>query len=167
MQTEYAVGLRLLLTLSGFALLIACVNIANLLLARRAANRSQTVVRLAPGAPRHRLIRQMLTESVLLALVGGRGGSRPSVCWNSRHPATRFPRSTLCSPRCMPFTFRTGLRSTFVAGNWNRVRDCASLQGVEQAALKTSTFFLVALAIEVRLGMAVRPNDTLDLVLES
>ncbi len=61
---------------------------------------------------------------------------------------------------------RTGLRST-VAGNRNRVRDCASLDGVEQAALKTSTFFLVALAIEVRLGMAVRPNDTLDLVLES
>lgn len=71
MQTDYALGLRLLVTLSALLLLIGCANIANLLLARGSAYRSQTAVRLALGAPRSRLVRQMLTESLLLALFGG------------------------------------------------------------------------------------------------
>jgi macrolide transport system ATP-binding/permease protein len=74
MQTDYAVGLRLLMALSALLLVIACANIANLQLARGSANRSQMAVRLALGAPRSRLIRQMLTESVLLALAGGAVG---------------------------------------------------------------------------------------------
>src|SRR6266478_401036 len=65
LRTDYETGLHLLVTLSALLLLIACANIANLLLARGSANRSQMAVRLALGAPRHRLIRQMLTESVL------------------------------------------------------------------------------------------------------
>jgi macrolide transport system ATP-binding/permease protein len=53
MQTNYATGLRLLVTLSALLLLIACANIANLLLARGSANRSQTAVRLELLTERH------------------------------------------------------------------------------------------------------------------
>jgi predicted permease len=74
MQTDYATGLQLLLTLSGLLLLIGCANIANLLLARGSANSPQIAVRLALGAARSRLIRQMLTESLLLAIAGGLAG---------------------------------------------------------------------------------------------
>jgi predicted permease len=74
MQHEYAEGLRLLMTASGLVLLIACANIANLLLARRTAGRIQASIRAALGAPRHRLIRQTLTESMLLGLFGGVAG---------------------------------------------------------------------------------------------
>ncbi len=74
MKEEYGRSLQILLAVCGMVLLIACANVANLLLARGVARRGQTAVRLAVGATRRQIIMQALTESILLAIGGGIAG---------------------------------------------------------------------------------------------
>jgi predicted permease len=71
LQQEAGSGLRLLMAISGLVLLVACANIANLLLAKGANRRAETSISMALGAARSRLIRQMLVESLLLGCAGG------------------------------------------------------------------------------------------------
>lgn len=71
MLNEYQDGLRLLMLVSGFVLLIACANLANLMLVRTMTRKQQISVRSALGAARSTLVRQALTESVVLAVMGG------------------------------------------------------------------------------------------------
>ena len=74
MKEQYGRSLQILLGVCGLVLLIACANVANLLLARGVARRGQTAVRLAMGASRRQIVTQALVESTVLAVAGGIAG---------------------------------------------------------------------------------------------
>ncbi|MEZ2345907.1 ADOP family duplicated permease [Terriglobus sp. RCC_193] len=94
MQQQYGDHLRLLMGTAGLVLLIACANIANLLLVRGIARSTEMSVRTALGAMRTRIIRQLLTESVLLAVLGGLAGLVIAYAGTRMLLALAFPDAT-------------------------------------------------------------------------
>ena len=115
-------GLYMLIAASVLVLLIACGNLANLLLARGTARRQQTAVQLALGASRTRLIRAVLTESLLLACIGGAAGVALAY-WGTRaillvafRGATYIPIDTSPSLPILAFAFGLSLITGIIFG---------------------------------------------------
>ena len=107
---DIGLALYVLLGAVGFVLLIACANLANLMLARVGARQKEIAVRTALGASRLRIVRQLLTESIMLAAVGGGAGlllAIWAVRWIVSLSADTIPRvhEVSADPRVAGFTF--------------------------------------------------------------
>ena len=114
-QRQTGQGLRMLMILSSIVLLMACANIANLLLARGATRHAELSVRMALGARRTRIIRQVLTQSVLLSLIGGSAGLAVAYALSHIVLALAFPHArnmpvqATPSPAVLAFAFLVSL----------------------------------------------------------
>jgi predicted permease len=122
LQQETRNGLHLLTGISALVLLVACANVANLLLARGTARRAETSIRTALGAARSVLIRQVLTESVLLAVTGGvigiaiaYGGAR-MILTLAFPEAPQTPIQASPSPVVLGFAFLLSLATGVIFG---------------------------------------------------
>ncbi len=122
MKEDYGRSLTILLAVCLMVLLIACANVANLLLARSASRRAQTAVRLAVGASPRQIIGQALTESIALAVLGGLAGLVVAVAASRLLLALAFqgttsvPISTLPSLPVLGFAFGLSLLTGVIFG---------------------------------------------------
>ena len=158
LKEQYGRSLQILFTVCGLVLLIACANVANLLLARSVARRGQTAVRLAVGASRRQVVMQGLTESVLLAIGGGiaglvvASGAARLLLALAFHSSHFLPISTAPSLRILGFAFGLALATGIVFGAapaWfaTRTDPAEALRGSGRGSTDHSSFASQALVI--------------------
>lgn len=158
MKEEYGRSLEILLAVCGLVLLIACSNVANLLLVRGVARRGQTAVRRAIGATPHQIVTQALTESVLLALGGGivgllvaMGAARLLLAL-AFHSSHFLPISTTPSFVVLGFAFALALVTGIIFGAapaWlaTRTDPAEALRGTGRGTRDRSSFARKALLV--------------------
>jgi predicted permease len=158
MKEEYGRSLQILLGVCGMVLLIACANVANLLLARAVARRGQTAVRLAVGATRRQIVGQALVEAILLAIGGGVAGLAVAIAAARLLLALAFrsshflPVSILPSPIVLAFAFAVALLTGTIFGAapaWfaTRTDPVEALRGAGRSTGDHSSFARKALLI--------------------
>jgi predicted permease len=158
MKEQYSRSLQILLGVCGLVLLIACANVANLLLARAVSRRGQTALRLALGASRRRIITQALVESVLLALAGGIAGLVVAIGTARLLLALAFaeapflPIDTRPAPMVLAFAFALACVTGIVFGAapaWfaTRTDPIDALRGAGRSTSDHSSFTRTALLI--------------------
>ncbi|MGD0629741.1 MAG: ABC transporter permease, partial [Terracidiphilus sp.] len=150
LQQQAGAILKMLMILSSVVLLIACANIANLMLARATARRSEIALRMALGAGRRRITRQILTESVLLSLIGGLAGLGVAYAGSYTILAIAFPDARTMSIDASPsmtvlgFAFLVSLLTGVlfgVAPAWlsSRAQPAEGLRGVNRSTRDRSS----------------------------
>lgn len=165
MKEEYGRSLQILLAVCGMVLLIACANVANLLLARAVARRGQTAVRLAVGATRSQIIGQALAESVMLAIFGGVAGlvvamgAARLLLALAFHGAHFLPISTMPSLLVLAFAFGLALLTGVIFGAapaWfaTRTDPAEALRGAgrgtsDRSSLARKTLLIVQATVSV------------------
>ncbi len=158
MKEDYGRSLQILLSVCGLVLLIACANVANLLLVRGMARRSQTSLRLAIGASRAQLIRQSLIESVLLSIAGGFAGlivanaAERLILALAFHGAHFLPIDTSPSLPVLAFAFALSLFTGILFGTapaWftTRTDPVEALRGANRSTRDSSSLSRKALLI--------------------
>jgi predicted permease len=158
MKEEYGRSLQILLTVCGLVLLIACSNVANLLLARGVSRRGQTAVRMAVGATAGEIVGQALLESVLLAVGGGIIGlvvaaaAEQLLLRLAFHNATYLPISVMPSLTVLGFAFALALLTGVIFGAvpaWvaTRTDPAEALHGTGRGNSDRSSFARKALLV--------------------
>ncbi|MFZ0703159.1 MAG: ABC transporter permease, partial [Candidatus Acidiferrales bacterium] len=151
MKEDYGRSLQILLAVCALVLLIACANVANLLLARAVNRRGQTALRLALGATRRQIITQALSESVLLAIAGGVAGLLVAIAAArlllalAFHGARSIPISPAPSLLVLAFAFALALVTGIIFGAapaWfaTRTDPAEALRTSSRSATGRSTF---------------------------
>jgi predicted permease len=158
MKEEYGRSLQILLSVCGLVLLIACSNVANLLLARGVARRGQTAIRLAVGATPRQIVMQALTESILLAIGGGIFGLLVAMAAArlllalAFHSSHFLPISTAPSLMVLAFAFGLALVTGIIFGAapaWlaTRTDPAEALRGSGRGTRDRSSFARKALLV--------------------
>jgi predicted permease len=158
MKEEYGRSLQILFGVCGLVLLIACANVANLLLARGVARRGQTAIRMAIGASRREIVMQALLESILLAIGGAIAGLVVAIAAARLLLALAFqsahflPISTAPSLVVLGFAFMLALVTGIIFGAapaWfaTRTNPADALRGSGRSTSDRSTFARKALLI--------------------